>query len=94
MLCINTIEDTLSRYILLAKTKSGLEGINLRSELPFEVKLSEMREVKYLCQTCLSTTKKRKGLLENLKHVESQLQFQQRRSESSQIANSTPLKRQ
>ena len=62
MLCINTIEDTLSRYILLAKTKSGLEGINLRSELPFEVKLSEMREVKYFCQTCLRLLKKGKDL--------------------------------
>ena len=66
MLCISTIEDTLSRYILLAKTKSGLEGINLRSELPFEVKLSEMREVKYLCQTCLRLLKKGKDFLKTL----------------------------
>ena len=66
VLCINTIEDTSSRYILHAKTKSSLEGINLRSELPFEVKLSETREVKYLCQTWLWLLKKGKDFWKTL----------------------------
>ena len=68
VLCFRNVVKPQERYLIEGKGKFNVtEELN---SLPFDVKIS----TKFICKRCLSTLKKRRGLVENLRDIDNEFE--------------------
>ena len=68
VLCFRNVVKPQERYLI--KGKENFKVTEELKSLPFDVTIS----TKFICKRCLSTLKKRRGLVENLKDINNEFE--------------------